>query len=78
MRMAGVGGSGGRLARAGSESGGGGNATALTRLYVVHPKAISEDVLAFLFQSYPGMEYCDLKRDHATGHARVRQRLSCS
>lgn len=30
-------------------------------------KAASEDHLARLFRSFPGMEYCDLKRDRASG-----------
>lgn len=65
--MAPAGGPGGRLGRAGSECGAG----ALTRLYVVCAKSVSEDVLACLFRAFPGLEYCDLKRDHVTGQPRV-------
>jgi hypothetical protein len=37
------------------------------RLFVVCHKAASEEVLARLFRTWPGLEYLDLKRDRATG-----------
>mmetsp|Transcript_15110 Transcript_15110/g.24871 ORF Transcript_15110/g.24871 Transcript_15110/m.24871 type:complete len:608 (-) Transcript_15110:1241-3064(-) len=37
------------------------------RLYVVVHKSVTQDQLARLFSRYPGMEYCDLKRDRSTG-----------
>lgn len=43
----------------------------MTRLYVVVSKAVSEDIIIRLFRAFPGLEYCDLKRDHTTGHSRV-------
>lgn len=43
----------------------------MTRLYVVVSKGVSEDVLTRLFRAFPGLEYCDLKRDHTTGQSRV-------
>ena len=39
------------------------------RLFVVVHKGASEEGLARLFRSFPGMEYCDLKRDRLTGLA---------
>ncbi|CAL8466686.1 g6222 [Coccomyxa elongata] len=42
----------------------------MTRLYVVVSKGVSEDVLTRLFRAFPGLEYCDLKRDHTTGQSR--------
>ena len=44
----------------------------MTRLYVVVSKGVSEDILTHLFRAFPGLEYCDLKRDHTTGQSRVR------
>ena len=43
----------------------------MTRLYVVVSKGVSEDILTRLFRAFPGLEYCDLKRDHTTGQSRV-------
>ena len=37
------------------------------RLFVVCHKAVSEEMLARLFRTWPGLEYLDLKRDRATG-----------
>ncbi len=37
------------------------------RLFVVCPKGASEEMLARLFRTWPGLEYLDLKRDRATG-----------
>lgn len=37
------------------------------RLFVVCHKAATEDMLARLFRTWPGLEYLDLKRDRATG-----------
>ncbi|KAK9916623.1 hypothetical protein WJX75_005036 [Coccomyxa subellipsoidea] len=42
----------------------------MTRLYVVVSKGVSEDILTRLFRAFPGLEYCDLKRDHTTGQSR--------
>ena len=55
------------LRAGGSDCGG-----ALTRLYVVCCKGLTEDTLACMFRAFPGLEYCDLKRDHLTGQSRVR------
>jgi hypothetical protein len=41
------------------------------RLFVVVHKSVTEDVLQRLFRQYPGMEYCDLKKDRATGKSKV-------
>jgi hypothetical protein len=41
-----------------------------TRLFVVCSKSIDDALLARLFRAYPGMEYCDLKRDRATGRSK--------
>eukprot|EP00013_Stygamoeba_regulata_P023448 CAMPEP_0177661322 /NCGR_PEP_ID=MMETSP0447-20121125/18607_1 /TAXON_ID=0 /ORGANISM="Stygamoeba regulata, Strain BSH-02190019" /LENGTH=495 /DNA_ID=CAMNT_0019166637 /DNA_START=37 /DNA_END=1524 /DNA_ORIENTATION=+ len=41
-----------------------------TRLYVVVPKAVSADTLSRAFSRFPGMEYCDLKMDRATGRSK--------
>lgn len=62
------------MLRAGSDCATGGAAVALTRLYVVCCKGLTEDTLACMFRAYPGLEYCDLKRDHLTGQSRVRAR----
>lgn len=40
------------------------------RLFIVVHKAASEEAVAALFRSFPGMEYCDLKRDRATGRSK--------
>jgi len=40
------------------------------RLFVVVHKSVTEDVLQRLFRQYPGMEYCDLKKDRATGKSK--------
>ncbi|KAK9825572.1 hypothetical protein WJX74_007012 [Apatococcus lobatus] len=37
------------------------------RLFVVVHKSVSEPTMRQLFRVFPGMEYCDLKHDHATG-----------
>jgi hypothetical protein len=60
------------MLRTGSDCGVASSGGALTRLYVVCAKGVSEDVLACLFRAFPGLEYCDLKRDHLTGASRVR------
>lgn len=41
-----------------------------TRLFIVVPRSVTEEVLSQLFQCYPGMEYLDLKRDSATGRSK--------
>lgn len=43
------------------------------RLFVVVSKAATHDVLAKLFRRVPGMEYCDLKTDKASGKSKVRR-----
>ena len=43
----------------------------LTRLYLVVSKAVSEETLEYLFGVFAGLEYVDLKRDHASGLSRV-------
>jgi len=40
------------------------------RLFVVVYKGVSEDMLARLFRKYPGMEYCDLKKDKKTNRSK--------
>lgn len=40
------------------------------RLFVVVHKSVSEDMIARLFKRLPGMEYCDLKKDYATGKSK--------
>lgn len=40
------------------------------RLFVVCSKAASSDQLARLFGRYPGMEYCDLKKNKQTGESK--------
>ncbi len=41
------------------------------RLFVVVHKSVGDDVLSRLFRAYAGMEYCDLKKDKATGKSKV-------
>jgi hypothetical protein len=36
-------------------------------------QGVSEDAVARLFRRFPGMEYCDLKKDRATGRSKVRK-----
>ena len=43
----------------------------LTRLYLVVSKAVTEETLEYLFGVFEGLEYVDLKRDHASGLSRV-------
>lgn len=40
------------------------------RLFIVCHKTVTQDQLARLFQRYPGMEYCDLKKDKQTGESK--------
>ncbi|KAL3140232.1 RNA-binding protein 45 [Trebouxia sp. C0009 RCD-2024] len=40
------------------------------RLFVVIHKSATEDMVAHIFRSFPGMEYCDLKRDRITGQSK--------
>ncbi|KAG2446416.1 hypothetical protein HYH02_008409 [Chlamydomonas schloesseri] len=40
------------------------------RLFVVVHKTVNQDVLARLFRKFNGMEYCDLKKDPATGRSK--------
>lgn len=44
------------------------------RLFVVCHKAATEDMLARLFRTWPGLEYLDLKRDRSTGARWTRSR----
>jgi RNA recognition motif-containing protein len=41
-----------------------------TRLFVVVHKSVSDEALARVFRAFPGMEYCDLKKDRATGRSK--------
>jgi hypothetical protein len=34
-------------------------------------QGVAEDAIARLFRRYPGMEYCDLKKERATGKSKV-------
>ena len=43
----------------------------LTRLYTVVSKSVTEETLEYLFGVFEGLEYVDLKRDHASGLSRV-------
>jgi len=45
-------------------------AQAKNRLYVVVDRAITQEQLSNLFSRFPGMEYCDLKRDKDTGESK--------
>ncbi|GMH37093.1 hypothetical protein BSKO_04966 [Bryopsis sp. KO-2023] len=40
------------------------------RLFVVVYKGVTEEMLARLFRRFPGMEYCDLKKDKRTGKSK--------
>lgn len=62
-----------RAGGSGSGSAAAGGATQ-RRLFVMTHRGVSEELLARLFASVPGCEYCDLKHDHATGASRVRGR----
>jgi hypothetical protein len=55
----------------GMPGGPGGPPLSQQRLFVVVHKSVSDDQLRLLFRQYPGMEYCDLKRDKATGKSKV-------
>lgn len=35
-------------------------------------QSVSDEQLARLFRRFPGMEYCDLKKDRTTGRSKVR------
>ncbi|KAF6259639.1 hypothetical protein COO60DRAFT_988185 [Scenedesmus sp. NREL 46B-D3] len=54
----------------GGHGGPGGPPLSQQRLFVVVHKSVSDDQLRLLFRQYPGMEYCDLKRDKATGKSK--------
>lgn len=43
----------------------------LTRLYIVVSKSVTEETLEYVFGVFEGLEYVDLKRDHASGLSRV-------
>lgn len=34
------------------------------------PQSVSDEALARVFRAFPGMEYCDLKKDRATGRSK--------
>ena len=34
-------------------------------------QSATEEMVARIFRSFPGMEYCDLKRDRVTGQSKV-------
>lgn len=34
-------------------------------------QGVGEELLSRLFRQFPGMEYCDLKTDRATGRSKV-------
>jgi len=40
------------------------------RLFVVCHKSVTQEQLAGVFSKYPGMEYCDLKKNKATGESK--------
>lgn len=40
-------------------------------------QSATEDMVAHIFRSFPGMEYCDLKRDRITGQSKVLAHPSC-
>jgi RNA recognition motif-containing protein len=40
------------------------------RLFIVCNRAVTQDQLARLFSRYPGMEYCDLKKDKSSGESK--------
>jgi len=40
------------------------------RLFIVCHKTVNQDQLARLFSRYPGMEYCDLKKDKQSGESK--------
>jgi hypothetical protein len=64
-------------AASGAQGGGpGGPPLSQQRLFVVVHKSVSDDQLRLLFRQYPGMEYCDLKRDKATGKSKVGTRCA--
>ncbi|PSC73543.1 RNA-binding 45 isoform B [Micractinium conductrix] len=41
-----------------------------TRLFVVVHKSVGDESLARIFRAFPGMEYCDLKKDRMTGRSK--------
>lgn len=42
---------------------------------LVFPQSVSDEQLARLFRRFPGMEYCDLKKDRTTGRSKVRDEM---
>eukprot|EP01113_Clastostelium_recurvatum_P021491 TRINITY_DN2546_c0_g1_i13.p1 TRINITY_DN2546_c0_g1~~TRINITY_DN2546_c0_g1_i13.p1 ORF type:complete len:629 (+),score=130.30 TRINITY_DN2546_c0_g1_i13:128-2014(+) len=40
------------------------------RLYVVVPKSVTQEQLSRIFNKFPGMEYCDLKKDKVSGESK--------
>ncbi|KAK9804003.1 hypothetical protein WJX72_011888 [[Myrmecia] bisecta] len=46
------------------------SATSRQRLFVVVHRSVTEDMLVRIFRMFPGMEYCDLKQDRATGQSK--------
>lgn len=40
------------------------------RLFVVHHKSVTQEQLSRLFSRFPGMEYCDLKKNKQTGESK--------
>ncbi|DBA73573.1 TPA: RNA-binding protein 45 [Trebouxia sp. C0005] len=46
------------------------HASSKQRLFVVIHKSATEEMVARIFRSFPGMEYCDLKRDRVTGQSK--------
>lgn len=35
------------------------------------PQSVGDEALARMFRAFPGMEYCDLKKDRMTGRSKV-------
>lgn len=44
--------------------------TSRQRLFVVHHKSVTQEQLSRLFSRFPGMEYCDLKKNKQTGESK--------
>jgi hypothetical protein len=40
-------------------------------------QGVSEETISRLFRRFPGMEYCDLKKDRETGKSKVSVREVC-
>ena len=38
---------------------------------MLHVQSATEEMIARIFRCFPGMEYCDLKRDRVTGQSKA-------